>query len=198
MEEQQLSPAESLNIIRAMIEKTKQDISDDSQYFLVWGWGAFFGCVGQFILKVVFQSPYHSAVWLVTFLCAFITIMLGRRDKKKENVKTYIGESMGFLWTGLGIAYLVICVIFSKLSWEYCYPFFMVLYGIGTFISGKILRFRAFVIGGLISFILAAVAVWFPFDYQMLFGAAALLASYIIPGHLLNAQYRRTKQQLNS
>jgi len=63
--------------------------------------------------------------------------------------------------------------------------FFIVFYGLGTFVSGKILRFRPFVIGGIINWLLAGAAVFFSFDYQMLFGAAAIAISYLIPAYLL-------------
>jgi hypothetical protein len=59
------------------------------------------------------------------------------------------------------------------------------LYGLGTFVSGLLLKFRPLIICGIINWILAMIAVKFDFDSQMLFGAAALLISYIIPGHLL-------------
>jgi len=192
MTDQQFSPDESLQVIRNMIEKTREGISDGSKYFLVWGWGVFIGCLSEFMLKVVYGYPYHYRVWVIIFVCAFISMMMTIRDKKKENVKTYIGESMSFLWTGMGICFFVISIIFIRIGWQYCYPFFMAMYGLGTFVSGKILRYNPFIIGGLISFLLAAVSVWFPYDYQILFAATALLVSYIIPAHMFRIKYRQT------
>ena len=51
MTEEKFSPQESLRLIQSMIDKTKQDISDNSIYFLVWGWITFVACAGQFVLK---------------------------------------------------------------------------------------------------------------------------------------------------
>ena len=50
MNEENFSPKDSLQVIHSMIEKTKQDISDNAIHFLVWGWITFLACVGQFIL----------------------------------------------------------------------------------------------------------------------------------------------------
>jgi predicted PurR-regulated permease PerM len=50
-----------------------------------------------------------------------------------------------------------------------------------------ILKFRPLVIGGVISWILSLVSVFVAFDYQLLLAAAAILSSYIIPGHLLRS-----------
>jgi predicted PurR-regulated permease PerM len=49
----------------------------------------------------------------------------------------------------------------------------------------KILQFRPLVVGGIINWLLACTAVFFHFDYQMLFAAAAILISYLIPGYLI-------------
>ena len=80
-----------------------------------------------------------------------------------------------------------------KIGWQYCFPFFILFYGLGTFISGKLIRFTPLIIGGIINWILAAVSVHFPYDDQMLFAAGALLTSYIIPGHLLRMRYQKEK-----
>jgi predicted PurR-regulated permease PerM len=41
------------------------------------------------------------------------------------------------------------------------------------------------IIGGIIAWVLAIGAVYVNYDYQMLFGAAAILVSYIIPAYML-------------
>ena len=71
------------------------------------------------------------------------------------------------------------------------YPFFIILYALGTFVSGTILKFRPLIIGGLIAWVLAIVAVFLEYDYQILMAAAAIPISYIIPAYLI--QGRRKK-----
>jgi hypothetical protein len=79
-------------------------------------------------------------------------------------------------------------MIISRLpgSWLHAWPFFILFYGMGTFISGKFLQFRPLVIGGIFNWVLALACLFVPYDYQMLLAALAILTSYIIPGHLLN------------
>ena len=173
-----------------MIEKTSKSITDRSQYFLIWGWGTFLACISQFILKVIFNYPYHYQVWWVIVPCFIFSTIISIRHKRTKRVKTFVGETMSELWTALGITYFVMIIIFSKLGWENCYPFFIMLYGLGTFLSGRLLKFTPFIIGGVICWILASVCVWLPYDYQILFTAAALLVSYIIPGHLLRKKFK--------
>lgn len=188
--ENDFSPQQSLDLIRSMIDKTKANLSENRFYFLLWGWASFLAILTQFFLKVIFHYPHHYLVWLVTIPAVIITIIYsGRRDKGRR-VKTYIGESMSNLWTGIGISFFVLSFIISntKGGWLNAYPFFILFYGMGTFVSGRILKFTPLVIGGIFNWLLACIAAYVNYDYQMLLAAAAILTSYIIPGYLLNTK----------
>jgi hypothetical protein len=77
-------------------------------------------------------------------------------------------------------------VVLTKIGWETnVYPFFIILYALGTFVSGNILKFKPLIIGGILAWGLAIVAVFLEYDYQMLAAAGAILVSYIIPAYLL-------------
>lgn len=195
MKEEQLSPEQSLALIRSMISKTKQDMSDDSIYFLVWGWITFIGCAGQFVLKNLLQNEKHYQVWWLVLAGVFFTIWYGRKTDRTKKARTYVAESMKYLWLGMGISFFVLSVILTRIGWgSPVFPFFIMLYGLGTFISGQFLQFRPLILGGILAWLLAIGAVFASYDYQMLFGAAAILISYIIPAYLL----RRRNQSLNT
>ncbi|MFM9909580.1 MAG: hypothetical protein ACKVOW_09535 [Chitinophagaceae bacterium] len=186
MKEEQFTPAESLQLIQSMIDKTKQNLSVNSHYFLLWGWITFVACIGQFLLKHILTYERHYLVWWVIVLGIAGSIYFSIRDAKTRRVKTFIGETMAYLWTGMGITFFIVSMIISKIGWETnVFPFFMVLYGLGTFVSGSILKFKPLIIGGIISWILSVIAVYLSYDYQILMAALAILFSYIIPGHLL-------------
>ena len=194
--EENFSPQQSLQVIQSMIDKTKANISHNRVYFLLWGWLTFIGITGQFLLKVVFQYKHHYIVWLVTLIGVVFSIAYSTKNRGRQQTRTYIGEAMGYLWSGMAAAFFVMSFIITflpvdKTGWFYCYPFFILLYGLGTFVSGRILQFTPLVIGGVFNWVLACTAVFFSFDYQLLFAAAAILTSYIIPGHLIQA----TKQE---
>lgn len=186
MSEKNFSPEQSLQLIRSMIRKTKQDMSDNSIYFLVWGWITFIACTGQFVLKHIVNYEKHYQIWwLIMFGVAF-SIYNGIKEGKKTKTRTYIGDSMKYLWMGMGISYFVLSMILTKVGWNSAvFPFFIMMYGLGTFVSGSILQFRPLIIGGIIAWVLAIGAVYVNYDYQMLFGAAAILVSYIIPAYML-------------
>jgi hypothetical protein len=186
MKQENFSPEQSLQLIQSMISKTKQDISDNSIYFLVWGWITFFACTGQFILKHIYQYEKHYLVWTVIIIGIVFSIYQGRKEEKINKVKTYIDDSVKHLWSGMAISFFVLGMILTKLGWgTSIFPFFIMLYGLGTFVTGSIIRFRPLITGGLIASALAIGSTFVSYDYQMLFGATAILISYIIPAYLL-------------
>jgi hypothetical protein len=194
MQEDNFSPQDSIKLIQNMIAKTRSDMGDDAIYFILWGWITFLGCTGQFVLKNLLNYPKHYQVWFLVIPGVLISIYLGMKEKKERPVSTYIGESMKYLWTGMGISFFVLSMIFTRMGWGVnIFPFFIMLYGLGTFISGKLLQFNPLVAGGLIAFALAIVSTYFNYDYQMLFGAAAILFSYLIPAYLLRRKNRSLK-----
>jgi len=189
MTEENFSPQDSLRLIQSMIDRTQRSISDKSIYFLVWGWITFIACTGQFVLKHVLNYEKHYLVWWLIPIGIIFSMWYGIKQGKSSRVKTYIGDSIKYLWIGMGIAYFVLSMILSHFGWDkIVFPFFIMLYGLGTFISGCILQFRPLIIGGVIASALAIVASYATYDYQMLFGAAAILISYIIPAYLMRSR----------
>ncbi len=187
MTEENFSPQESLRLIHSMIEKTKENISGNSHYFLLWGWLTFIACTCQFILKHLLAYEKHYQVWWITIVGIVCSVYFTIRDGKKKRVKTYVDESMGYLWTGMACSFFILSAIISKTGWGgSVFPYFILLYGLGTFVSGCFLKFKPLVAGGITAWAIAIAAIYLSYDYQLLAGSAAILVSYIIPGHLLN------------
>ena len=188
--EENFSPQESLQLIKTMIVKARANLSENRFYFLLWGWVTFIAIIIQFLLKVVFKWEHHYFIWLVVIPTMIITIIYSSKRTKGFKARTYIGESMSNLWTGIGISFFVLSYIISssQQGWLFAYPFFILFYGLGTFVLGRILKFNPLVIGGIFNWLLAIACVYVAFDYQLLIAATAILTSYIIPGHLLGSQ----------
>ncbi|MBV9987446.1 MAG: hypothetical protein JO301_07195 [Chitinophagaceae bacterium] len=193
--EKELSTQESLQLIQSMINKTKNVVADDSFYFLLWGWLVFSCCLVQFYLKVYLEFPQHYYVWWLMPVGGIVSGIYGARQAKKIHVKSFVDESLDYLWIALGLSFIVLVTvnILSGRAWDTAFTYYIVLYAIGTFITGKLLRFKPLVIGGLSNFVIAIVSIKFRYEYQLLLGALAILTSYIIPGHLLRIRYLKQK-----
>jgi len=187
-----MSPQESLSIIQSMIDKTKYSLSDGSHYFLMWGYAVFIGCVLHYSLLTA-GYQHHYLAWTVILVAMVFHFVFVAKDSRKEKVSTYIGDANGYLWMGLGISFGILVFLFSRLGWQHSFPFYILFYALGTFVSGKLIKFQPLVIGGIISYVLAVIASFVLYKYQILLTAASILVSYIIPGHILRSRYRKNK-----
>jgi hypothetical protein len=190
--EEKFSPEDSLMLIRTMIDKTKDSVADKSFYFLLWGWLVFTACIMQFVLKVFIQFPMHWIGWNLLFLGVIVSFYRAVKEGKKRVVTTYIDESLGYTWISIFITQMVFVFVFAyRGNWEYSYTFFILLYAIGCFITGKIISFPPLVRGALGCWVLAIISTFTPFDYNILLCALAILISYIIPGYLLRMNFKK-------
>jgi hypothetical protein len=194
MQEEKLSPERSLQLIQQMIDKAKNTVADRSFYFLLWGWLVFIASLAQFILKVGFNSPYHYTVWSLMIVGVIVSTIHGMTEAKKEPVKTYVGEVLNYLWISILLTYILFGFIFARTGWQNCYPFYILLYSMGSFVSGRALKFPPLVWGAIASWILAVVSTFTTYDINILLCGLAVLFSNIIPGYLLKSKYRKMQE----
>jgi hypothetical protein len=194
-DEKELSPQESLDLIKSMINKTKGAVADDSFHFLMWGWLVFSCCLASYILKVIIHYPDHFIVWWLMPVGGVISGIYGAKQSKQQKVKSFLDEALGYLWIAIAMSFIVLVIVnmISGGAWQTAFTYYILLYAIGTFVSGNLLRFKPLIIGGLINFALAAISPRFNYDNQLLLGAVAIFISYIIPGHLLRIKYQKQK-----
>lgn len=188
MDEQQ-----SIDIIRKMIAHSKQNLKDQSPFYLLWGWVIFLAAIANFVM--LFQEvSIHYLVWPVAIVAGIVgSIFLGIRTRKKAKTVTFIDRAMGFLWSGW-VAFLFLVLAAASMgyfSWALTYALIIGLYGLGTFVSGGILGFKPLVVGGIVSSVisLACIVLRFTepdhFHIMLIALAVSILVSYLIPGYLL-------------
>jgi hypothetical protein len=189
--DQAMSSAASLQLIQQMIQEAKHDLSDRSFDFLFWGWLVLLASLGNYaLLQLNYKMPWLPWVVLMPLGGLFMVIYHWRQEKKRR-VSTPVGDAMAYLWAAFAVLMVFSMGLGAKYGWNLAYPLMIALYGLGTFTTGGILRFRPLVWGGAACWLLATLAFRVDLPTQLLLIAAAVLVSYIIPGHLLKAQYRR-------
>lgn len=191
--ENEFSAEDSLKVIRSMIESTKSSISDRSHYFLLWGYATLISCISFFLLIEIAKASHPYYVWFITIFALVLHFIFLYRDRKRDKVRTFIDDAMRYVWIIIGFSFWALSFVFVKIGWQYCFPFYILLYSIGTFVTGSLMKFKPMKIGGSICMVLVAVAPYIPYTYQILLSAFAILISYIIPGHLLRNRYQKTK-----
>lgn len=195
MDDKNINETEALEIIEQMIQKTKQGISDNGFYWILWGWLVFISALTDYTLLVFLKKENHSLVWGILMpLGGCITAFAGRREKKKRRTgaKTYVDEIMTYVTTAYVISLMIICLIMPMNSgtWKGFYPVIMVLYATITYITGGIVKSKPLRMGSFLNWACAIVAFFVTYDWQLLLLALAVLGGFIIPGHIQNKEFK--------
>jgi hypothetical protein len=198
MQEEKLSSHQSIELIQLMINKARNQFSENGHLYLVWGWVVLVCSVVEFILIRYFEYPHHYLVWMLTWLAVIYQFFYLYKNRKKEKVKTYTGEIVSYVWIAFVVLLLITLLISSaqpgNSNFKLISPFILALYGMPTFLSGKILRFPPLVLGGIGCWILAIIAVYISYDFQILFFGLSVIIAWIIPGFLLRKRYQTENQ----
>lgn len=189
MEEKEINPTESLAIIEEMLLKTKRHFSNDSFYFILWGWLTLIASVSQFILLPMFGEK-SALVWFIMPIGGVISMIYSFKKNKQVKVKTYIDLHIAYIWAGVALGITVLVIAMIAFHSTVIMPLFILLYAIGTYTSGGVLQFKPLLIGGLCCFAISLLAFFVDGRYQLLLIAVAILVSYLIPGYLMKAKFK--------
>ena len=183
-EEKTLSPQESLNVILRAISSTKNSIRSNSFYFLLWGWAIAIASFGFFVMKVFFNAWFHFVLFpILAFIAGVITIVHYSR-KRVVSTESYVSHFLSRLWAILGIAFIM--TVFINVSHgESPFTYTMMLAGIGTLVSGWLMKFKPLVFGGVLFLASSLVSVYVTVEYRALLQGITVVAGYLVPGYLL-------------
>ncbi len=190
-ENETFSEYDSLQLITAMINKAKNRFTETGTLYLLWGWVIFVCCISQFIMLYFFKNNGAYYIWYTTWLVLIYQVYYIIKKKRKQKVKTYADEIIGFVWLTFIISIVIIINILLRNDVLVAInPTVLVLYGIPTFLSGIILKFKPLVIGGVICWLLAIAATFTTYEYQLLLLSVAVIFAWVIPGYLLRAKFK--------
>ena len=190
-----MNEQESLALIKDMINRSRTNFKEQSFYYLLWGWLVVGSVITQAILFNM-GNAYHWVVWpIMGFVGGITSGIYGKKQGEKAGYMTHIDRAMMFVWVGF-VIYLVLVLlmsatgVFGPNGWNVSFVLIMGLYGLGTFISGGLLKFKPLIFGGIASFILVALTTLIPslvadFNGALIMLAVSIVVSYLIPGYML-------------
>jgi hypothetical protein len=186
---------EGLKTIYSMITSTRNTIGENYLFYLLWGYLVGLACIFEYLLMHVMNYEKHYMVWPVLMgLGMILSGILTLRRQKASTHRTFIGSIMSYLWGGWLVSFLLIIYFGSQLqNHSLILPLTMVMYGMGVFVSGGVISYRPLIIGGIISWLAALVAYYQPYTIQLLLMTATVIASYIIPGHMLRIEAKKQR-----
>ena len=195
MEDEQFSGEESLRLIQSMINRAQDKFAENGHLYLLWGWVVFVCSLTQFGLQRIFHlSPENTwMVWLLTWVALIYQIAYIRQKRRKLEVRTYTQDIVSYVWIVFGISTMLMAFILGTNNQPMLVnPVLLVSYGIPTFLSGIIIRFRPLIWGAVFCWVLAVICSQLKTDLQLVLIALAVLLAWIIPGYQLRNKFKQT------
>jgi len=179
-----LSPQESILVITNAIAKTKENIAKNSFSFLLWGWLISIASFAFFILEQYTTFSFYFIPFPILVSLGIIISLLYYSKRKSRSTLTYIDHFLGKMWMVLGISFLV--VVFMNVSQGHApFTYTLLIAGIGTLVSGLVLRFKPLTAGGILFLFSALASIYINEQYIVLWHGFAVIGGYLIPGYLL-------------
>ena len=192
MQEENFSEQNSLQLIESMINKAKNKFSENGTLYLLWGYTILVCSVAQFLLQEVFSFKEAQYVWMLNWLVVIYQTIFLIKKNKQAKVRTYTDDIIGFVWLAFVVClFLTIFILGYHKQYLLINSAILILYGVPTFLSGAILKFKPLMIGGICCWLLAALSPFVMEKYHFLLLGAAVVAAWIIPGHLLRIRYKK-------
>jgi hypothetical protein len=214
--EKQLTEKESLDLIAMMINKAKDSYHDTGIGAMMWGTIiAVCALVKLAELQFNFKLPFD--IYWLTILAIVPQIFITIKEKKERKVKTYDDIYMDYLWLGFGISIFLMSFITNAVFnvWEpvvveqnklpgnsiasfreFVAPFFLLLYGIPTFVTGAACKFKPMLWGGLLCWVCCIITIYTTLKIDLLLTAFSAIFAWLIPGIIMERGYKQAKKEL--
>lgn len=195
MENKNLTPEESFNIINKAIANFKLNYRETAKVFLLWGWVLAIASFSNFIiLKILYSREAFGLMgllslcnWALFLLIGFIIMFfMERKSNKDKKVFSYLESYFKNLWTVTAASFIIATFICIKLEINPP-PIMLLIAGIATTTSGLLIKYRPVIIGGMAFFIFSLAATFVSNEYISLIVFAAIICGYLIPGYSLKS-----------
>jgi hypothetical protein len=185
MSNKELSKEESLALITNMIGQAKRNVAKGgSFYFLLWGWVIMLANLGHYTIEKydLYEHPY--IVWILVIPAMIASMVYGTKKERAAGVTSHYDRVYSTIWISIFISIMTILIFMGKLSFNHN-AVILLFSGMGTFLSGSLLRFKPLMFGGIALWVASIVAFNVSIIDQYLVAAVGLIVGYLIPGYLL-------------
>lgn len=215
--EKQLTEKESLDLIAQMINKAKDACHDTGLAAIMWG-TVIAVCSLVRLSELHFRYKLPFDIYWLTFVAVIPQIYFTIKEKKERKVKTYGDAFTDYLWIGFGICIFLMIYItgamysewepvaeeYKKLTghsssfslYEFTSSFFLLLYGLPTFVTGVSMKFRPMLWGGLLCWACCIIALYTSIKIDLILIALSSVFAWLIPGIIMEKDYRKAKKEL--
>ncbi|MCD8034896.1 MAG: hypothetical protein LUF83_11490 [Alistipes sp.] len=188
MEDRKLEAAESLELIGRMIENTRSRIVRNSgRPLLAWGYATVLTTLVVWGAVVGFQDPRWNFLWLLLPVLGWLLMWLMRGKRTEGEARTFVDRVIGNVWFVMGLTamFVSLLTLFTPIRLPILFIILLIM-GMGTAVTGLIIRFTPAVAGGTAAIVLAPLTMLVGNMWQPLLFIVGFVVMMIVPGHILN------------
>ena len=190
-----LDAAENIALVGRMIDNTRSRmVRNAGRPFLIWGYATVVTTLAVWAAYALFPGRNWYYLWLLpVFGTALSLLTMPKADGGR--VYTFIDRVIGQVWLVMGLTawFVSLLSVFGDMPVPILFVILLMM-GMGTAITGLVIRFVPAAVGGAAAIILAPVSLaatgyWVPALF-----IAGFVAMMIVPGHILNYKSNHPKQ----
>ena len=188
MEDRKMEAAESLVLIGRMIENTRSRIARNSgRPLLAWGYATVLTTLVVWGAVAYFQDPRWNYLWLLLPVLGWLLMGLTRGKPTEGEARTFVDRVIGNVWFVMGSTALFVSLLtlFTPIRLPILFIILLIM-GMGTAVTGLIIRFTPTIVGGIAAIVLAPCTLLACNMWQPLLFIAGFVVMMIVPGHILN------------
>lgn len=197
MEDKQLDAAESFALIGRMIANTRNRmVRNAGRPFLVWGYTTVVFTLLVWVAVAYTHDPRWNWLWFGLPLTGGILMLVTRSGHTGGEIRTFVDRVIDHVWLVIGTSAFFTSALsmFAVVRPPILFVIVLMM-GLGTAITGLVIRFTPAAVGGFVGIVLAPLllAVSGMTGSCLLF-IAAFAVMMIIPGHILNYQSNHSER----
>jgi hypothetical protein len=178
---------EQIELINDTINKTKENLKSSSFNFVLWGTLiAMLSFFHHIFPEIVQQTRYSTLLYwvLIPVLGMIFTVIYNIKKRKKTGYETHIGRALKIIWGVFNISWILLVFISAEKNQNPTEAILFLL-GVMILITGLLIRFKPFSIGGVSVIVCSIVCVYNSSDSWLLINGIASVLGLLVPGILL-------------
>ena len=188
LQETSSSPSESLRVIEAFINKTKQNLKSISFDLILWGILVCLASLGHYFL--LSNTSYANAwlPWPVLMIGgSIVTAIYHATNKKEREVRTFSDYFLMWLSICCGLVYFIIAFLCVRQNISPL-PFMLAHTSVLILVTGAVLKFKPLIAGGILFIASSIITPFLEYENQLLVCSAVVAIGYLVPGILLKKE----------
>lgn len=200
--ERDFNHEKSLSLINEMISQARNNVKMEGTYSMIyWGYVTAAIAVVNCVLLHTLSNPNQSFwIWFLMFPAGLGSYFIERRANRKALVKTHIDKIGSMVWYGFLISFVVFELVIHGAGFRLensqifilSTPILMIMVGMGQFVSACIYRHKMWYAIAALTWTGAIACAFLDVDMQFIIFAACMIIGFVVPGHILNHQAKKS------